>query len=261
MSLSAIEIKKSLSDLSSKVNVVVLDECSSTNDEANRLLRETTLPFCVLSRRQISGRGRMSRSWFSSENASICLSVVADMSKIKGDVLASATVRVGMAVCSSLNNISREKFYLKWPNDIYSSQGKKIAGMLAELKNIDGTYKIIFGIGLNYNLSLCRESLPKDIENSVDDIYSKLIEKKSINEIASIVIDATENALKKSILPSPDEYSKLDWLYGKNVNITIGNRNFSGTASGINSLGNLLVTLQNGSIEIVNSGEATLHKS
>ena len=151
--------------------------------------------------------------------------------------------------------------FLKWPNDIYSSSGKKIAGMLAELKQVRGSYKMIFGIGVNYDLSLSDVSLPDDIVNIVDSVRPKLIVDKSINEITAIIINATVKALSSYDLPLPNKFKQIDWLENKTVDISIGNRNYSGIACGINELGNLLVRLSDGSFEIVNSGEATLHKS
>ena len=261
MGLSEIEIKKYLLSLSSNVDVRVVDECSSTNDVASSMLNSVDLPFALLACRQISGRGRMSRAWYASEGASICLSVAVDMRGACADVLASSTVRVGIEVCNALNEIAKEKMFLKWPNDIYSSSGKKIAGMLAELKQIGGSYKMIFGIGVNYDLSLSDIPLPDDIVNIVDSVRPKLIVDKSINELTAIIIKATVKALSSYDLPLPNKFKQIDWLENKTVDISIGNRNYSGIACGINELGNLLVRLSDGSFEIVNSGEATLHKS
>ena len=98
MSLSEIEIKKYLFDFSSNVDVRVIDECASTNDVASSMLDSIDLPFALLARRQLSGRGRMSRAWYASEGASICLSIAVDMQGACADVLASSTVRVGIVM-------------------------------------------------------------------------------------------------------------------------------------------------------------------
>ena len=129
--------------------VVVLDECASTNDEAKKILLIEKLPFVVVAKKQTSGRGRMQRAWFSKEGASICMSVCSDMQAVASDLLASATVRVGIEVCKALSEICKKPLFLKWPNDIYTQDGRKIAGMLAELAQADNGYNIIFGIGIN----------------------------------------------------------------------------------------------------------------
>lgn len=46
----------------------------------------------------------------------------------------SFTVRAGLGVCSELKKLCGAELFLKWPNDIYSREGRKIAGMLAELE-------------------------------------------------------------------------------------------------------------------------------
>ncbi len=258
--LSDIEILNYLNSFACNAKVLIVDECASTNDIASEMLNSEKLPFVVLARKQTSGRGRLQRSWFSDENASICLSVACDMSGITSDILASATIRVGIDVCNALNSITKEPLFLKWPNDIYSKAGKKIAGMLAELKHVDGSYKIIFGIGVNYNLTKAKTALPKELLEITDDIYSKLSSPKSINEISAIVINSAIKALSKSQLPDIAMFDEVDWLKNKHVDVSLGNRNFQGIACGINQLGNLLVRSSNGSVEVVNSGEATMHK-
>ena len=258
--LCDIEILKHLNCIGCNANVSIVDECDSTNDIASNLLKTSQQPFVVLARKQTSGRGRLQRSWFSDKMASICMSVAYDMAGTTSDVLASATVRVGIEVCNALNSITNELVFLKWPNDIYSKSGKKIAGMLAELKQINGSYKIIFGIGINYNLSISETPIPNELLDNVDDVFSKLSSPKSKNEISAIIINAVIKALSSDVLPNIENFSEIDWLKNKRVDVSIGNRNFVGVACGINAVGNLLVRLPDDRIEVVNSGEATMHK-
>ena len=259
--LSDIEILKHLNCIGCNVKVCIVDECDSTNNIASDLLKTVQQqPFVVLARKQTSGRGRLQRSWFSDKMASICMSVAYDMAGVASDILASATVRIGIEVCNALNSITNERVFLKWPNDIYSKSGKKIAGMLAELKQINGSYKIIFGIGIIYNLSISETPIPNDLLDSVDDIFSKLSSPKSKNEVSAIIINAVIKALSNNVLPDIEKFSEIDWLKNKQVDVSIGNRNFVGVACGINAVGNLLVRLPDDRIEVVNSGEATMHK-
>jgi BirA family biotin operon repressor/biotin-[acetyl-CoA-carboxylase] ligase len=217
------------------------------------------LPFVVVAKKQMSGRGRMQRTWFSKEGASICMSVCADMHGVSSDLLASATVRVGIEVCKTLSEICKKPLFLKWPNDIYTQDGRKIAGMLAELAQAGNGYNIVFGIGINYDFSDVLE-IPSEISDKVADIRSILKTDKSIANIISVATKAIVNALSQKDLSSLSEFEKFDWLFNKNVDVVVGAENFSGVAQGINEFGNLLVQLPDNSIKIVNSGEATFHK-
>ena len=250
----------SAKNLGSLLDFIVLDECKSTNDEAAKMIANRPLPFVVVAKKQTSGRGRMNRSWFSSEGASICFSIACDVSKCSADVLASATVRVGIAVCAKLNEICNVPLFLKWPNDIYDSKGRKIGGMLAELKQTSQGYVIVFGIGLNYDFSDVIEQIPQEFSANVADLRSRLCD--SFNS-SDVLVACSESAVKELVrvhMHSLTGFSKVDWLKGRRVDVSIGNRNFSGIADGINECGNLRVLLSDGSVEFVNSGEATLHK-
>ena len=254
------EILKSLETQKCKCSVVVLDECKSTNDEAKILLESENMPFVVVAKKQTLGRGRMQRTWFSKEGASICMSVGFDMQGVSSDLLASATVRAGIEVCKRLSEVCKEKLFLKWPNDIYSRDGRKIAGMLAELTQVNNGYNIIFGIGINYDLSDCLSEIPSEISDKVADIRSILKTDKLIATIIAITTKAIVNALSQKDLSSLSEFEKFDWLFNKNVDVVVGAENFLGIAQGINEYGNLLVRLPDNSIKVVNSGEATFHK-
>ncbi len=241
--------------------IILLDECSSTNDEAAKMLSFQELPFVVSTRKQTSGRGRLNRAWFSLPKASICFSLAVDVSFASADILASSTVRVGIAVCQALNKICKNPLFLKWPNDIYTADGRKLAGMLAELHSAkQGGYNIVFGIGLNYDLSKSIDEVPAEISSIIADIRPLLSDDFSRNDILALVVNAAAAELARHDMQTLADFSAVDYLRGRSVDISIGDRRFSGVADGINEKGNLRVRLPDTSIEIVNSGEATLHK-
>ena len=258
--LTSESISVSANNLGSPLDFIVLDECKSTNDEVAKMIGNRPLPFVVVAKKQTSGRGRMNRSWFSFEGASICFSLACDVSKCSADVLASATVRVGIAVCSKLNKICNAPLFLKWPNDIYDSQGRKIGGMLAELKQTEQGYVVVFGIGLNYDFSDLDAQIPQEIRTMIADLRSRLCDSFNSSDVLVACSESTVKELERVDMQSLSGFSKIDWLKGKRVDVSVGNRNFSGIADGINERGNLRVLLSDGSIEFVNSGEATLHK-
>ena len=241
--------------------VVSFDECGSTNTEAVKLIKEGMKPpFAVVAKKQTNGRGRMSRSWFSREGASICMSITACM-PADSQLMASATVRAGISVCKALSSRLSCGLYLKWPNDLYSQSGLKVSGMLAEMVDVGGLYDIVFGIGINYDLSPVLSEMPAEISNSVADLRSLWSKPIPFGEAQRIAANAVLEALLSRDMSMLGEFQKYDYLSGKRVDVALGCQRFCGTAEGINSLGNLIVRTDDGLARVVNSGEATLHKA
>ena len=116
----------------------------------------------VVSKRQESGRGRRGRAWATPEgNLAATLLIVTD-----GDLKLSATLGfvAGLALSDALEAIvpsgrvrvgvdgagaDRNRFELKWPNDVLAS-GAKLAGILLESSQLGaGRYAVAVGIGVN----------------------------------------------------------------------------------------------------------------
>jgi BirA family biotin operon repressor/biotin-[acetyl-CoA-carboxylase] ligase len=121
------------------------DRLGSTNDEA-RQLAEAGAPHgtTVHADEQSSGRGRLSRHWFSPPG-NLYLSIV-----LRLDLPPARTVEVGflagLAVADAVDALlpRQVRAMLKWPNDVLVRDGK-IAGILLE----QAGEASILGIGLN----------------------------------------------------------------------------------------------------------------
>lgn len=185
------------------------------------------------------------------------MSVAADMSGKTAQLLESATVRCGVAVCAAFNEMCTEKIFLKWPNDIYTRGGAKIAGMLAELLPKKNGYKIIFGIGINYDLSKIK--IPNDLATEPADIFRRLSPEAAaagIEYVAAAAAAAIERELASDSTSALSRFGKFDYLHNTHVKAACGTRKIMGTAVGINGNGNLIIHLEDGSTTALNSGEA-----
>jgi BirA family biotin operon repressor/biotin-[acetyl-CoA-carboxylase] ligase len=117
----------------------------------------------VVSKNQQSGRGRRGRAWLSPEgNLAATLLVVADF-ELK--LAATLGFVAGLALADALDAVvpkgrisigvdggsgeGRNRFELKWPNDVLAS-GAKMAGILLESTLLDnGRFAVAVGIGVN----------------------------------------------------------------------------------------------------------------
>lgn len=264
-------LEQKLRGLNAESRLVFLEDALSTNTSALELIsQKNAMPFVVVARNQTSGRGRMARKWFSSPNASIALSVAVE---IDIDAAKTFTVRAGANICRALIAYAKVPFYVKWPNDIYTPNAKKIAGMLAELRPLaDGRYAIIFGVGLNADFT--GVDVPKELENTLADVAGYSGKEVDVNEIAALVVKGVEETANGKIALENGSFAAcgdgytfakafgdFDFLKNRRVCATVGNETFEGVACGIDSNARLIVRLDNNQTKCLNSGEAVLKKN
>lgn len=120
-------------------------EAGSTNaDLAERGRAGAPHGSALVADRQTGGRGRLGRVWESGDG-NLALSVLVRplfaLDRVPLICLAAA-----VTVCEALG----EPFRIKWPNDVLAPDGRKVAGILAEV-DADGTIvrHVVVGIGVN----------------------------------------------------------------------------------------------------------------
>jgi len=121
------------------------DQLGSTNDEARRLADAGAAHGTVVhADQQTSGRGRLSRRWFSPPG-NLYLSVVLRLSITPARNIESGFI-AALAVADAVNAMlpRHVRATLKWPNDVLVGGGK-IAGILVE----QSPEASILGIGIN----------------------------------------------------------------------------------------------------------------
>jgi BirA family biotin operon repressor/biotin-[acetyl-CoA-carboxylase] ligase len=111
----------------------VVEEIGSTNAE-------------LVAEHQVSGRGRLDRTWTSPPRAGITVSFL-----LRPDVPAARKgwlpLLTGVALAEAVAEGTGVLPSLKWPNDLLAADGRKLAGILAETT---GT-AVVVGVGLNVN--------------------------------------------------------------------------------------------------------------
>jgi len=101
----------------------------------------------VIANEQTAGRGRGGKSWQSSPETGLWLTLIERPADTSGlDVL---SIRVGLAAAESLDRFAPEPIRLKWPNDLYLDRGK-LAGILVEARWREQSVEwIAIGLGIN----------------------------------------------------------------------------------------------------------------
>ena len=128
--------------------VVAFDRVGSTLDIAHALAGEgADAGSLVLADAQTAGRGRLGRAWQSEAGAGLWLALIERPRDVAAlDVL---SLRIGLALATSLAPFADSPVRLKWPNDVYLDD-RKLAGVLVEVRWRDGDPEwACIGVGIN----------------------------------------------------------------------------------------------------------------
>lgn len=149
---------------------IFLDNVSSTQDYIKEKIVKREYNTAVLANSQELGRGRRDREWESPIGGLWFSFDIPFYSEL-------ITIKIGVAVRESIEEIYGVSPLIKWPNDIILDD-KKAGGILCE-KVED---RVIIGVGLNTNLKKV------DVENAIS-LFSKTREIIDNKELMKKIID------------------------------------------------------------------------
>jgi BirA family biotin operon repressor/biotin-[acetyl-CoA-carboxylase] ligase len=89
---------------------------------------------------QTAGRGRLGRSWEAPPGANVCLSMV-----VRAGLPPGRLPLVCLLAAVAVAEVAGPSYGIKWPNDVLAVDGRKVAGILAE---VEGD-ALVVGIGVN----------------------------------------------------------------------------------------------------------------
>lgn len=136
-------------------NVYLYDKISENNDISDMV---------VVAAHQTAGRGMDKNRWESEAGKNLLFSIALNVNFLEAENQFKISQAVSVAIVETLQKIViSDKFFIKWPNDIYFGD-KKLAGMLIQ-NTIEGRMMgvSIIGIGLNVN----QIEFSKDIPNPI----------------------------------------------------------------------------------------------
>ena len=237
----------------------------STNREAKKAADENaphgTLVLCD---RQLAGRGRLGRSWFSPEKTGLCFSLIlrppiTPTSSLPITMLAALAVRNAISVSTGMEAM------IKWPNDLQVN-GKKVCGILTEMSVTDESNIkwIVLGIGINVNTK--EEEFPEEVRKIATSLSierglecSRLELVREICRQFEILYDEfIEHGADPAVfLPQYRVYSST---LLRRVRLYLSGEEISGIAEDFDATGALLVREDNGTLRRIFTGEITSHK-
>ena len=241
--------------------IIRLQKVDSTNDYAQMHFDSLPDRVFITAQGQTKGKGRRGKPWLSPVNSSLSASyVIKDI--IPCEHYKSSWLG-GLAALYTIRDITKttEKYWIKWPNDIYCSK-KKIAGILCETKlridnRIDG---VIVGIGINVNTTLAEL---KNIDKPATSILAETGTYTKIESAADILLSHLNRLydmlLSKNTNSILELWKKENALIGNCVEILLDNDNIlHAKVLDIESSGKLVVVDNDANIHKIYSGDVSI---
>lgn len=212
----------------------------------------------VVADMQTAGRGRRGRSWSSpaGTNAYFTLILKPDFEPDKASML---TLVMAMAVAEGIREACGLEALIKWPNDIVVG-GKKVCGMLTEL-SVQQEYiqHVVVGAGVNVGI----QEFPPEIADTAACLEEECGRRVPRAQLIVYIMKAFEKYYEKfmetmdfSVLK--EAYDNLLVNCDREVCVLDPKGEYTGISRGINSVGELLVELPDGSERTVYAGEVSV---
>lgn len=245
----------------------VYETIDSTNREAFRLANNEgaqKAPFFVLSKTQTEGKGRVGRKW-ESEEGGLYFSLYLRPS-LEIDKASMLTLIMAVAVAKAIHKCLQVKLEdsnnytleIKWPNDIVLN-GKKVVGILTELRCDQDGYAVVIGTGVNLSQTRFAEelqekatSMKSELGISIStEILLKYIEEYFLQEYTTFEKIGDLSFLRET-------YESMLANKDRQVRVLDPKEEFLGIARGIDEMGRLLVETKDGQIQKVYAGEVSV---
>lgn len=222
--------------------VIPLETTESTNDLAKKAALEGAPDGTTyIAKVQTGGHGRGEHTFFCYDGG-LYLSIVIRNASLPAELITSAAAA---AVCRAVRAAACAPVLIKWVNDLYLGD-KKVCGILA--LRTGNAY--VVGIGINVK----EVTFPDDLRQTAAALCSDI----DLNILAAEIIARLRLAVNEPVKSIIEYCSKYSYTLGKEVTYIKNGKSFIGTAEKLLQDGSLSVELNNGSTDILSSGEISV---
>jgi len=255
------EVKSGLKTRILGKEVISYRKVDSTNDVAYSLAEKGLKEGAVIfADEQARGKGRQGRTWSSPPRGGIYMSCILRPAMAPAEI-SKITLVAAVAVAKAIRMVTGLDARIKWPNDILIGQNK-VCGILTEMKaEQDSIAFIILGIGINVNTAA--KCLPKGAASlKLESKGAGRGENISRVELARKVLEELDEyydiLMRKGFAPVIDEWRGLSAMLGSRIKVVLPARAFEGTAHNVDPDGSLVVRLDSGVLQKVQSGDIVM---
>ena len=235
------------------------DRLDSTNTRAKALAAGgAPHGYLVIAESQSSGKGRMSRAFFSPEHTGVYITYVL-RPRMLAERAVSITSMAAVAVARAIEALADVEVKIKWVNDLYIN-GKKVCGILCEASmdfESGALEYAVLGIGVNVKAMAFPPEL-QAIATSVENECGREISRSRLIAEISNQLDALYPQLESGAFMA--ESRARSNVIGRDVTVIRGVERFEAHVLDIDDQGRLVIRA-NGNVERVGSGEISLKLS
>lgn len=245
---SAVHVERTAS-----TNTMALDELAAGG------IPDSDLPKLFVADAQVAGRGRLGRSWVSSD-ATLTFSLVLGGEPRSASRPDLGSLAAGVGVARAIEFcFAPLRAHLKWPNDVYLGGGK-VAGILCESNQLAADRRVV-GIGLNVAAApACGELKGAAPVAAIAASVGRPVHRYEwFVDLVAHVVEAAGEAQSdpRGIL---EAFRARCLLTGREVRTHRGNEELIGRCLGVDDRGHLVLETERDTA-VVHSGEATLTRS
>ena len=247
-------------------HVTVLDEVDSTNRYLEQMAPAERHGHAVVADRQTAGRGRRERRWHSPAGGNLYFSLGW---RFRRDDLPFSTLPLlaAVATAEALGRFGLEGHGIKWPNDILVD-GRKLAGILVELKSSGAATSGIIGVGINLSMPAAKGEDPALlIDRPWIDLATCLPEPSAAqqrNRVATLLLDQLLAGLERFEVSGFDSFgnawARYDLLTGAPVTLETDRGPVHGRAAGVGDAGELMLEGEDGRVTAYHAGEVRVFR-
>ncbi len=234
------------------VKTVCLESIDSTNTFARGMVNSGEKSLLLITAdRQTGGRGRNGKSFYSENNGSVYMTVVVHP-ELTFEETVGITTASAVAISRAIESVTGKSTLIKWVNDLYYG-GRKVCGILCEAVAEKGRVKsVIIGVGIN--LAECE--FPDELNGIAGTLScDPSLREELIAAVADELFSLNFGALDQKTL---DEYRSKSLVIGKSIDYFINGQKNTATAVGIDGCGGLIVKNDDGTEDVLRSGEISV---
>jgi BirA family biotin operon repressor/biotin-[acetyl-CoA-carboxylase] ligase len=215
-------------------------EIGSTSDRARAALAAGDGDgLAVVADRQSAGRGRVGRSWLSPAGTNLLVSVGLrlELPTERAWWLAAAAALAVREAAAPMAEL-----WIRWPNDLVTADGLKVAGLLTETQ-VEGerVTEGVLGIGINVNWR--RAAMPPDIApgaTSLADLAGAPADRVALLAALLRALDGEIRQVEAGDSPQA-RFQAASWLTGRAIEVETPAGRLTGVAGEIAENGGLIL--------------------
>lgn len=247
------EIKEKLQTTVFGNNIHTFSEIGSTNNEAkSRAAKGEPEGTVVIAESQSTGRGRLSRGWFSPPGRGIWFSLILRPPFLPY-LAPQCTLMAAVAVTRALRQMTNLPCGIKWPNDILLD-GKKLVGILTEMSaEMDQINYVVIGIGINVNIRA--DEFPPELQSIASSLQIATGHPVARTDLLCSILQEMEQLYNHSVQEGFGAvlatWRELSLTLGQVVDVYTPEEHYSGIAIDIDNEGALLVDTEQGRQRVI----------